>query len=240
MEITKLEGINTPDDFIHGVTTALRYWLLCHTDPDIWTRGWINDQLGYTEYMDTLLTHGISNHYFEIDVKKLATKQLALEWLDVHSQCPECETICEYGFEECECDDSDGDNWESPDLDIFIEWLDDFDSIMYVEDNLKYTCIEEALKTDGFEIYRERITQWTSGVEEECKEAIEAIENAESNQDKLVNAMAACGILHVNGNILKDYGEEIGFEYWQLNQIREDGLISMLDPDELREWIEEN
>lgn len=223
--------IETPDDLILAIRNTLEYWLMLHTDAETWTNQWTQDEDDYI--IRDLMNRGVSNSYFSFDVKQETINLYVQDNLYLFYQCPECGMICESGYEECECPDMDYDTWEHPDFDTLYEWISD---IEIGEDYLTRYVIQ-ALENKGFETYRDAISCYTCTIEEECQTAIDNIDNAETNEDKLAAAMNAAGIYHVNGEIMRDYGETIGLDYDQLCTLRSDGLKALFDRETILEWL---
>lgn len=226
----------SPDELIEAIKQTFKYWLMLHTDAETWASEWTQDS--DPSIVRALLQNGISNQYFSFDVKSATINKWVEDNASLFCQCSNCECISEWGFEECNCDDEDDieSDWNDVDLESLKEW---FENVGGLSDENLIPLVLEVLETEGFATYRQFLEDYTWSVEEDCQNAIDSIENAFTNQDRLVAALSAIGINHVNGQILPDYGNVTGLDYNDVENLCQNGLQAFFNDDTIQEWLEE-
>lgn len=219
--------IDGPEQFCEAVKTTLTLWMDMHTNRDAWTQSWLAGcETSYTYG----LTPVISNDYFTFDWTAAAYALLANDYRGDFEKCAHCGSLWDYSSFDCDCQEET----ESEPIDdtaYLAEWLQG------CEYPLSETVLERSLLTAGFDAYREALAPVTAGIEEEIKECLDAIAAAKDNYSLIQACMWATRVYHVNGNVMDDYGDYTGLEVGMIDDVRNEGLESRFDRDEIREFI---
>jgi len=235
-----LDATASLDNFITAIKNSLRLWLDLHTNNEAWAASWAMDD----EWKELLKNQPIlSNSYFTFDLKSACLERYAKKNLESMYKCKFCGSLWDSGTEDCDCQNQeyDDDNYlqltDDDDLDYFVEWLDE---IMFDCDSIPEYIIQDVMETDGFEVYQKSLNSVIAGTVEDIEQALNLFENAETNEDLLTAALIASSILHVNGNILADYGERIGLQYQTVCQYRDNGITSLFSKKEIEDFLSMN
>jgi len=219
--------INYPEELIDAVIGTLTAWYEFHTDPNTWADEW---SMG--EYSHLLsVTPVISNTYFSFDLRKACQIKVAEEWELV--RCDNCGGIYSR-FDGCgeedECYDSDYSELSPEELGDYISDID------VSCESIPEWIIEDVMIHEAFPAYSAGVGRVISRVIDEIEDFYSAMELAETNLDRLIVAVNALQIMHVNGNIADDYGDKFDLDYVMVNTLRTDGLSGLFSDEEIAEF----
>lgn len=225
-----------PASFCKAARNTLQFWLDVHTARDAWAENRLIDDVQYAFEQTPI----ISNDFFHFDWRAAAYRTLASEYSTDFEQCAHCGSIWEaYSFD-CNCVEYDNEDDELCAESVPIDDLGTLTSYLQEFEYPLLDCIlERALWSEGFDAYREALEPVTAGIEEEIKECLDAIAAAASNYDLIQAVLWATRVYHVTGNIMEDYGDYTGLDYRTIDDVRNNGLESLFDRDEIREFITE-
>lgn len=240
-------------EFVEAVKDTLAMWLHWHTDKDVWydnmTAGgdaaWM-----YKEHRKQVQKTRASRKYLgrdpgprdvmldigdqQFNWTEAACRVAAVDELSAGMrQCPECGAMWDSGDPWCECEVEDGEEIV-PDLDNVIEWIRD------IEYSFSEHQLRRALYEDGWEMWRDRWGTEVDSVHDEIKEALDRYYDLETNWDRLTWAREATRIYHVNGEVLSDYGDQVGLDCALVCEVRDRGFASVFGEDHVRAYLEED
>lgn len=234
-----VEATDSIENLITAIKNSLQLWLDIHTDPEAWAQEWNIDDDWHCLLENQPI---IKNNYFEFDLKDAVVsewcKDYALRQTDVY-RCKFCGSYWDSGFEECDCQGQEynEDDYElvtEDNIEDYIEWSKE---IEISPDYISESIIEDAMINQGFAIYQEALSSTIQGVVEDVQQALKQFEDAETNEDLLFAALNASSILHVNGNILQDYGENTGLQYETVCLYRDNGITALFDKEDIESFI---
>lgn len=217
-------------DFCDAVLITLKFWKAAHTNPNVWAENWLSDM----EPLDFLTTSEgkIENDYFSVNLREEIIKEWCKNNLHLFGFCSEC-GIIERDFD-CDCDN---DEYEDCDIDDLISWIGEicFDSLPNSIDNkMVYLALVKA-----FDVYWENVSPVFEGELETISDAIADIERAieiGDNKELIAACLAGTQIYHVNGLVIRDYGEIANLSDDFVNDIRNNGLIEYFSEEEIQEF----
>ena len=226
-----INATDSIDNLILAIRNTLQVWLDFHTNPVAWAQGWALD-----DEWQQLLKYPPSNNYFSFDVKSACIEVLADNYIEngAFVKCSVCGMLWESGYDDCDCEDYECIDLTNEDRDYLIEWLSDVECV--IDDD----TIEKTMITKGFPEYWSALESTIRGVVEECKDAIQQFDEIEDNQGRLSWALNASSILHINGDICKDYGDKVGLDYQTVCKYRDNGLTALFSKDEIRDYINQD
>jgi hypothetical protein len=146
-----------------------------------------------------------------------------------------------YCENEDECADTDDDRPVT--TEELMEFMED---IYYGEDTLDFLSDndwEDALVDEGFDVYREALEPYTSGIEEEVSDVLLALESATDSNELAVALTWALHVAHVHGEIIRDYEDETpgvitSGLYSKLCDVQQYGLSEVFDQSEIDQLFE--
>jgi len=226
-----LQPENNVHDFCDAILATLKFWKAAHTCSNVWAEYWLSD----LEPIEFLAAYDgeIKNDYFSINLRENIIKEWCKDNLHLFGFCPEC-GIVEHGFD-CDCGNNE---YEDCQLDDLVDWINEiyFDSLPNgISDEIVYSAIVKA-----FDVYWESVSPVFENELEVISNAIEDIERAiESgdNKELLAACLAGTQIYHVNGLVIRDYGEIANLPYDFVNDIRNNGLIEHFSEEEIQEFV---
>lgn len=215
----------TIEEYINAVEETMRYWLDLHTNPVKWAEEWSLDDIKYAFETSPVL----SNNYFSFDWKEAALKRQAKEWQGLFNICKACGGINETGYDSC-CDEPvEGRKLTIAEL---AEFLKD------CETQPSEDALLESLEKDGFKVYRAALKDTTAPIEREVKDVLKSIRKARGKPSDMLQVITwANHVCHVNGNIIKDYGDRFGIDNKTVDSISQDGLASVFSQEEIDEYL---
>ena len=227
-KIKYMDEVKTIEYFTEFVKNALEYWLSIHTEAESWTQEWAMDN-NYQYLLES--TPIIKNNYFSFDLKNACYEQMAIEQINLYARCSECGLIWESGYMDC-CNDLEEEELTNDDITDLTEWFNE------IEAQIPENIIKNAMIEKGFPIYQKAINPLIYGIVDEITDVLNDIQSSNNNQEKLESILMASHIMHVNGNILKDYGEKLGgLDYNQIESIQQSGLNSVFTDEQIQEYI---
>ena len=238
-DLPEWRKVDTIEEFVSAVSDTLTYWLMCHTDPETWADQWC---AGEPAWMFEQSSGELSNDYFHFDWKRAAYEVLASQLYA--ERCSACGAIMvDYEGVWCECladyEDDPDEFGEEP----TTETVDDSELVEWLEEvgyPLSEWAIEQALEEKGFAAYSEALAGYISGHVEEMEEAVKRLDDAIAADDRwnmLTLAREATRIYHVNGEVMEDYGENIGLDFSLVDSVRNDGFAEVFGREEVREFL---
>lgn len=178
----------------------------------------------------------IENKYFTFDWRKAAFHQYARSNRENFTRCNKCGILFERYYEDENCCDAEDREFIQPTIAQLEECL----SEVYYEDipaDMSEQMLFDALKNEGFKVYRKALAPLTDPIGREIKDAIRQIKEAKTPEERLTSALWASHIQHVYGNIMEDWGEKIGFDWRQFESIQQGGLASVFGESEINEFF---
>jgi hypothetical protein len=223
--------------FCAGVLEILRYWRDVHTHEETWITENVNrDFFGKTINLEEF---DLGNTYYEFDKETFKTEyikaHISQSGLDKFYRCPECGSLSEDNTYCTGC----GEELDSPDSvddeDVVEEFIDFIDFSA-----MEISLVQTALKGRIFRDYEISLSGVISDILEKVEFYIEKLENSPTNLDKLTSTIEALSLAHTSGEIFKDYLERgmYGFEVEQILNVRENGIESEFDREDIKEWLE--
>lgn len=227
----------TFEEYYEQAQNALKEWLDLHTDPETWADDYIDG------WQDAWQTGHLSNDYWHFNLKAAYYEKLAEDQLFWFERCDHCGAIiCTYDGQECSCFEGEGDEDGNPreesfpsskltenDLDDLCEYLEMFEN-QPTEQEFYSLLIEEA-----FPVYARALAPIIRGVVEEVKACLLAFEEAQTFEEGLTALTWANHVMHVNGNILADYG---GLNQTLIDQVS-NGINQVWSEEEIKAFFEE-
>lgn len=223
--------ITDPLELVDAVNSTLTDWYLFHTDPEVWAEQWSNGgEYGYL--LD--LTPVIGNRYFKFDLLTACQIEIAInEWqLARCSNCGFRYSLLDGCDQEDGCDDAGYEELDRDEIEDYILDVGGADPNTIPEWLIKNVMIEQA-----FPVYSDGVGSLIGRVVDEIEDYYSADNQAETLLDRLIVAVNALQIMHVNGNIADDYGERFDLDYETVDIIRTEGLGGLFDAEILEEMV---
>jgi hypothetical protein len=221
----------TLEEYMEAVKNTLQYWLDIHTNAEKWAQAWIvDDDPQYT--LKECPT--ISNDYFTFDLKAAVIKYWVRDNRHLFNVCKGCNCINETGYG-CGCGEEKEGEGRIPSIVDLTCWMEDIgtDGLQIDDDQ-----IIDALKNDGFKVYRAALKDIVAPVVGEVKDVLKSFRKAKNPAEILQCATWANHVCHVHGNIIKDYGEQFGIDYKTVDSVSQDGLQSIFSAEEIEEFLQ--
>lgn len=211
----------TLPEYIDAVQDTLQYWLDIHTNAKAWAHYWdVCDN-----WVETLkLYPEISNDYFEFNLTRAAIYQYAKAHKSEYGKCRKCGMIWD-AWQDCDqCNRPLGEVT----IKALAEWLED---IGMSPETFTESEIERAMEEQGFKAYQEGIRGTIAPVVAEVKDCLKSIK-----RDPLVGVAWANHVMHVNGNILADYGDHSELDYDFVCRVSQEGLQAVFGEEAVAEY----
>lgn len=225
-------------DYCQAVYLTLLFWVRTHSNPEWWEPGWLSVYEGSSdeksvEYFLAEIRDGsngrVGNDYFDFDLKTALIRKEAEKNRDEYDWCESCN----WWADNCECEEP---NIAEPDIETVIDIIE---STGEWGRSATWDEITELFRTEVFAAYRQGVAYLTNPIIEEIGYLLRQIHQARSNVDLLAAVQAGTQIWHVNGQVVKDYGDRYDLSDGQINDIRNDGLTAWFGEEEAAEWLEE-
>ena len=221
----------TRAEFCAAVADTLQYWLDVHTHPRAWALSWlVDDDAEYTLQQRA----SIGNQYFDFDLGAAVLRRWARDYRKCLWRCGRCGSIQDNGLECC-CEPPRARYSPQPTNAQLLDWATQGgDDITGLCDIAEY--VMPALEHEGFRTYREAVKPITAPIEDEIKAALASIDRAkysrsmdweddgEDGPQYLAACLWASHLMHVNGNIVMDYGERFGLDWQDLRRAQQEGI----------------
>ena len=235
----------TLESYVNIVKETLQNWVRDHYNAEAWAKTLIiNDDI-----FETLSFYGleaefiVANNYYEFDwLETIVEKQIEEE---VWCRCNTCSCIyheadsytcyvcdeenLEYSFNTCTLDELDDVLYHVRELVTGMD-ADDMSNIF------SYNHVFKSLTDIGFVRYSDGVHQYTDTIKDDIEDYLEKLSTSETNEEILRLTLWATRVMHVNGNIMSDYCDEIEFNI--IDSIRNNGLEAFFSREELTEFIE--
>jgi hypothetical protein len=144
----------------------------------------------------------------------------------------------EVGCED-ECCSEKGRKLVQPTIAQIEEWLGEvFYDVKDLPSDLHDQDLFEALRDEGFKVYRKALANLTDPIGREIKAALNQIDQANTPEEKLTAALWASHIQHVHGGIMQDWGERIGFDWGDFERVQQEGIASVFGEETIQEFFE--
>jgi hypothetical protein len=225
-------GIESVEELVQATHATVKHWLDIHTDRDEWARNMTLDEgIKYAFEMNPTM----SNNYWSWSWKDAALEIWCQNNNGLFRACESCGCMYEYGCKNCcEADEYDDD---VPSSESLNQWLKEYEDDYMIACMIDEYTLEEALLTKGFDSYREVMVSIVGGIEENCRDVLDRIENAETPDDQLVAVLAAFHLEHHTGNVLKDYGSGFGIDYQDVVRVCEEGINILFDSEQITTFL---
>lgn len=219
----------TVEELVNGVEEALQHWLDIHLDADKWAETWVIDDVAYTfQCCDGI----IKNNYFEFDWKAEVLKVWVNENYKLFSECHNCGMIDDSGEEYCDCGRKMRPARKYRVLDYYESCLDD-ESLINIVGEWE---LMEALKK-GFKVYRKGVKYLVDEVVPDIRAALRSLRKARTIESLMTSLTWALHVCHVNGDVVKDYGN---IDYKTVCALQQNGLADYFSVEEFDEYLKEN
>jgi hypothetical protein len=227
----------TLDEYASAVRDTLQYWLDIHTDNCRWAEGWACDD--DWQYLIEYNEGRIRNSYFEFDVLSACLELMAEDSTNEYNKCDNCGFVRCADWDDCDCEietdqDDDEHKTEHTYSDVTPEELLEFWGDCGMSPDIPDEIIEKAMVTKGFETYTEALEDTIAPVVSEVKNVIEALDNAGYDYETVAAIAWANHTMHVNGNIVEDYGHRFGIDYDMVDRISQEGIASVFPEIDLK------
>jgi hypothetical protein len=116
-------------------------------------------------------------------------------------------------------------------------WLKNYEDDDMIAAMIDDHTLEAALINDGFDAYYAAVYPKVSHIIDNCREVLNRIENAETPDDQIVAVLAAFHLEHHSGNVLRDYGDDYGIDYRDVQRICEEGLTAIFDSERITTFL---
>lgn len=207
-------------EYTEAAEKTLQYWIDIHTNAEKWAEMYnIGDDWQYL-YKQLPVIH---NNYFTFDLRKTVLTHTARRLKDSFGKC-KCGLIWERGYENCDECNSTLKNVTIAEL---ADWLQDMEFTPDEND------IENCMIKDGFKVYRAALKSVTRDVETEAKDVLKQIHRAKDDTELIAAVTWANHVMHVNGNILADYGDRFELDYRLVERVSQEGIENVFE--ELKE-----
>ena len=262
-DIVRVSGdMDTPDDFVCAVAATLSYWLAMHTDAECWASGYIEAFSG-THILDYPKLEWMG---CEFDLADAVVLRYCKRYVNDYSQCSVCGIVYEYGGgDACECqeeydnwqeeheddEEEEGDAPEEPTAeDVTVKQLYAYFEEVYcsstyvwntsfVQDIADESLIETTLIKDAFPAYRNCVSNGSDvdTIIEEVQDALRQLRGASNRAHILEIATWAAHLRHVNGDIMRDYADNVYADSSILDSIQQKGLVAFFPQEDIDRWI---
>lgn len=213
----------TLSEYIDATRDTLQYWLDIHTNAEKWAAEWnIDDDWQYT----LKSCPKIENLYFEFDLKAACAKQYAKQYRNTFRVCSKCGDMLE---DQYSCENCGSERTRKAKIGELTDWLLDIEAV-YPD-----SIIEDAMIKQGFKVYRVAIKDVIAPVIEEVKHCLKQFRGTPDQW--LQAATWANHICHVNGNIVRDYGDRCGLDYDLVNRVSQESLAAVFGQDAIDEYL---
>jgi len=225
--------INSPEELVYAVQDTLTYWKDIHTDADTWAVEWSNGG----DYADLLVNSPeIGNGYFTFDLLTACQVMVAEDWMLV--RCTQCGSL-RSSYDECgsgdeDCYDADVEDLSTSDIEDYIHEVGGCEAGAVPEWIIERVMVEQA-----FPAYYAGVEHAIAGVVDEIETTQKTFEECTTNLELLLTAQHALGIMHVNGNIAKDYGARYSLDWDDVDTLRTEGLSGLFTEEEIEDYITE-
>jgi len=181
----------------------------------------------------------LETNYFYFDWKQSALEAMAKRQIGMWSRCDNCGLLIEpFGYcgnEECQEVEAGETTLTDSDIDELVDWFDELDFMPEESD------LWDSLQNEGFDTYQNGTGSTIDGIIETIEDSLADIETALESGDRseiLAAIQAATQIYHVRGNIMADYGEYAGLDYWFVDMVRSNGFAAVFGEDEVMAYLE--
>lgn len=210
------------EEFLRNIYESCRLWYEIHTDEKTWIDYNFLETMGFDEIKHFL--YGIYNN----DDYRVCNNDIPcrdefnaalLEYFKQSSMeiCEHCGMILDR-FEICNCEETEIErkSRKFTDDDEF-RIADYIDSIREIPD----VAIEDYILPELFKLYREYAVYYTAEIEYDLEQAFLRLGNATDNSELLTEFVYMLHIMHVSGNIVRDYGI---IDYKDIDIVQQKGL----------------
>jgi len=211
--------------FCLAVRACLQFWLDIHTKAEAWADNWCTG-FPTIEAAYAAMPY-FSNDYFEWDWGAAAREYLRTS--GDYIQCVECHRIGQLGSLDCDCDASA----EEPNGWDFEEWWE-------MGSKFPGYALEAALLGDGFATYRIALEPYTHLFESAIKRFLQEFDGAATNAEILAATLHGLEIQHVHGNVVTDFGVNVGVPGTMALEVTEygmGGLNGWFDEEYVQEFL---
>lgn len=224
-EPTYLDATESVENLVDSIRNTIEFWLMVHTDAETWANDWASGD--FENLLENVPVLG--NSYFSFDLKDACIRQWADENAHFFSVCSVCHCLGE--SLDCGCEDAE-------ELDASVDALVEFFEDVGFHGTFPEYMIRDAMETDGFDAYTDALSGTIAGVVDECETALKMFDDAANGRDLLTAAMSSSSILHINGDILEDYGDQLGLDTNTVDVYRDEGLTALFEREEILEFME--
>lgn len=224
-------------DYCQAVYLTLLFWRRVHNNGEWWAEDGVspyeNSRNDVSEFIENATVKGvISNNYYSFDVRNALIDREAAKTLHYYGRCQGCGWLVGAG-QECDCEEEQ--DRDGATIDEVADFLRDID---YQSGNATWDDLLEVMEGPGFAAYFEGVGPYTSSIIEEVGDCLRRFNAAESNEDLLLMSRVATAIWHVNGNLVRDYGDRFDLSDAQVNSIRDNGLADWFGEEEVAAFLE--
>ncbi len=198
------------------VKQTMQHWLNIHTNARQWAEAWSLDGDWLYTYKESPV---ISNNYFTFDLRAHVTRQIAKRTQSFYFKC-KCGIIWGNGDY---CDQCQNAKEKKVSINELAEWLSECEIQPDAQD------IENAMIQEGFKVYRAALKDTTHSIESELKDCLKQLQRAKSLEQKIQALTWANHIAHVNGMVIRDYGEQFGLDYKFVERVSQEGIGNVFD-----------